>query len=83
MRINKYIAEKHPDMYSEIATNLYHIGRHEATRLSLPSSMRHITHNDLEQAGISIVDAIMQGAITKSNNICNLRERSYFYEKSP
>lgn len=65
----KYIAEKHPDMYSEIATSLYHIGKHEATRLSLPSSMHHITHNDLEQAGISIVDAIMQGAITKSNNM--------------
>lgn len=65
----KYLAEKHPSTYSDIAISLYESGKHTSTRLSLPPAMQHITPTDISSMQQSITDTIMQTAITRSNNM--------------
>ncbi len=65
----KYLAEKHPALYSDIAISLYESGKHDSTRLKLPTSMQYITPDDSIRIGQSVTDTVMQTAITRSNNM--------------
>ena len=68
--ISKYLAEEQPDLYTRTAISLYTSGvsTNRGVTLSVTDEMKKGTVRDLYSAGLSSVDAIMQGAITNRNN---------------
>ena len=68
--ISKYLAEEQPDLYTRTAISLYTSGvsTNRGVTLSVTDEMKKGTIRDLHSAGLSSVDAIMQGAITNRNN---------------
>ena len=68
--ISKYLAEEQPDLYTRTAISLYTSGvsTNRGVTLSVTDEMKKGTVRDLHSAGLSSVDAIMQGAITNRNN---------------
>ena len=68
--ISKYLAEEQPDLYTRTAISLYTSGvsTNRGVTLSVTDEMKKGTVGDLHSAGLSSVDAIMQGAITNRNN---------------
>ena len=68
--ISKYLAEEQPDLYARTAISLYTSGvaTNRGVTLSVTNEMKNGTVEDLHNAGLTSVDAIMQGSITNRNN---------------
>ena len=66
--LEKFLAEVHPDDFTEMAISLHELGRYEKWALRIPNKTIYCTEEQLKKQRITLIDAIVQTGFANGNN---------------